>query len=173
MTAAPATAVEDGMFTLKNIQPILCQVQVSNLPEGSYVKSIRLGNQDVGEEGIDLSRGASDGLQVTISMAGAQVDGIVQSGESKPVSVATVVLVPESRRYSLFREARTGEDGGFSFNGVTPGDYKLLAWEDIETGAYQDPEFLKKYESKAESLSLKESGRRTLQVKVIPLEEQR
>jgi protocatechuate 3,4-dioxygenase beta subunit len=173
MPVASATAGEDGKFTLKDVQLVLCRVQVSNLPGGAYVKSIRLGNQDVGQEGIDLSGGASDGLQITVSMAGAQVDGVVQSGESKPVSGATVVLVPESRRYSLFKEARTGEDGSFSFKGVTPGDYKLLAWEDIEPGAYQDPEFLKKYESKAESLSLKESGRRTLQVKVIPLEEQR
>ncbi len=170
---ASATAGEDGRFTLKNVQPVVCQVQVSNLPEGAYVKSIRLGNQDVGDAGIDLSGGASDGFQVTVSIAGAQVDGVVQSGESKPASGATVVLVPESRRYSLFREARTGEDGSFSFKGVAPGDYKLLAWEDIETGAYYDPEFLKKYEGKAESLSLKPSDRRTIQVRVIPFEERR
>ncbi len=168
----PATAGEDGRFTLKIVQPVLYRLQVSSLPEGSYVKSIRLGTQDVGEEGIDLSGGASDGLQITVSMAGAQVDGVVQSGESKPVSEATVVLVPESRRYSLFREARTDEKGLFSLKGVAPGDYKLLAWEDIEPDIWQDPEFLKKYESKAEVLSLKEGDRKTVQFKVIPFEEQ-
>jgi hypothetical protein len=48
--------------------------------------------------------------------------------------------------------------------------YTVLAWTDIETGAYQAPELLKRYESKAEKLSLKESDRKTLSLKAIPAE---
>jgi hypothetical protein len=98
------------------------------------------------------------------------VDGVVQNPENKPVSGATVVLAPDSGRYSLFKEVRTGDNGSYSFKGVPPGDYKILAWTDIETGVYQDPDFLKRFDSKAEKLSLKESDRKTLSLKVIPAE---
>ncbi len=101
------------------------------------------------------------------------MDGVVQDADNKPVTGATVVLVPDSRRFSLYKEEHSDQNGRFSMKGLTPGGYKLLAWEDIETGTFYDPEFLKKYESKAESLSLKPSDRRTIQVKAIPFEERR
>jgi hypothetical protein len=53
---------------------------------------------------------------------------------------------------------------------VTPGDYKLLAWEDVEPNAYQDPEFVKPFESRAESLSLKKNDHKGVSTKAIPRE---
>jgi protocatechuate 3,4-dioxygenase beta subunit len=167
---SPSTAGDDGKFTLKNVLPNKYWMLVRNLPEGSYVKSMRYGDQEVSDDTIDLSGGVAAAIQVTLSMAAAQVDGVVQNLENKPVSGATVVLAPDSGRYSLFKEMRTGDNGSYSLKGVAPGDYKILAWTDIETGAYQDPDFLKRYESKAEKLSLKESDRKTLSLKVIPPE---
>jgi hypothetical protein len=146
---------------------------VNNGPEGTYVKSVRYGDQELSEEGLDLTGGVAGSLQITLSPEAVQVDGVVQDSDNKPVTGATVVLVPDSRRFSLYKEEHSDQSGRFSMKGLTPGNYKLLAWEDIETGAYQDPEFLKKYEGKAESLSLKPSDRMTVQVKVIPFEGQR
>jgi hypothetical protein len=79
--------------------------------------------------------------------------------------------VPDSRRYSLFKETRTADNGSFSLKGIAPGEYKILAWDDIEPGAYQDPDILKRYESKAEILSLQESDRKSAPLKVIHFEE--
>lgn len=165
-----ATAGEDGKFKLTKVAPNAYWMQVRNLPEGAYVKSVRHGDQEVSDDSIDLSGAVAGTLQVTLSMAGAQVDGVVKGAEDKPVSGATVVLAPDSGRYSLFKEMRTADNGSYSFKGVPPGDYKILAWTDIETGIYQDPDFLKRYESRAEKLSLKESDRKTLSLKVIPAE---
>jgi hypothetical protein len=170
LSAPSAKAAEDGKFTLKSVSPDRYLLQVSGNPPGSFVKRIKLGETDVTEEGLDLTGGVAGSLQVTLGLAGAQVDGMVQGADEKPVTGATVVLVPDSRRYSLFKEVKTGEKGSFSFKGIAPGEYKILAWDDIESGASQDPEFLKRYESKAEKLSLKESDRKTLSLKVIPAE---
>jgi protocatechuate 3,4-dioxygenase beta subunit len=169
--APPATAREDGRFTLKMVPPNRYRVQVRSLPEGSYVKSIRYGGQMVSEEGIDLTSGVSGSLQVTLSMAGARVEGVVQGTDDKPVSGATVVLAPASQRYSVFKETWTGEDGSYSIKGIAPGEYGILAWDDIEPGAYQDPEVLKRYGGNAERLALKEGDRRNLMLKVIPSHE--
>jgi hypothetical protein len=170
LTAPSGSVGKGGKFTLKDVAPDRYLVQVNDGPDGSYVKSVRFGGRDATAEGLDLTSGVTDSLLVTLSLEAAQVDGVVQDSDNKPVAGATVVLVPDSRRFSLYSEDRTGQNGAFSLKGITPGDYKLLAWEDIETGAYQDPEFLKKYGSKAESLSLKANDRRTIQVKVIPFE---
>ena len=170
IAAAPGRASEEGRFALTGIQPGRYRVQVSNLPEGSYVQSVRYGGQEVTEEGIDLTSGASSSLQISLSLAGAQVDGVVQGKDDKPVSGATVALVPDSKRYSLFREARTGENGSYSLKGVAPGEYKILAWDNIETGAYQDPDFLKRYEGKADKLSLTEKEHKSVSLKVTPLQ---
>jgi uncharacterized surface anchored protein len=170
VASSSATAGEDGKFALKDVPPNKYWLQVRNLPEGAYVKLMRYSDQEVGDDSIDLSSGVAGALQVTLSMAAAQVDGVVQNSENKPVSGATVVLAPDSGRYALFQEMRTGDNGSYSFKGIPPGDYKILAWTDIESGAYQDPDFLKRYESKAEKLSLKESDRKNLALKVIPAE---
>jgi hypothetical protein len=164
---ANATVDERGMFTVKNIAPTEYRMALANLPEGWYVKSMRYGEQDVSEGDLDLSGGVTGSLQITVSAAGAQVDGVVRGADDKPVSGATVVLVPDSRRHSLFKETRAGEDGSYSIKGVAPGEYAILAWEDIESGAYEDPEVLKPFESQAAKLSLKDSDHKNVPLTVI------
>jgi protocatechuate 3,4-dioxygenase beta subunit len=161
---------EDGKFTLKNVAPDRYLVHTTSGPEQLYIKQVRFGSQDATEDGIDVSNGVAGSLQITLSQNGAQVDGTVAGEDGNPVSGATVVLIPDSRRHSLYKEMATDQRGGFSFKGVAPGEYKILAWEDIESGAYQDPEFLKPFESKAQALSLKENDRKVLSLKSIPAE---
>ena len=55
--------------------------------------------------------------------------------------------------------------------GLKPGEYKLLAWEDVPWGAYQDPEFLKPFESRAQAVKLDDSAKQAVQLKAIPAEE--
>ncbi len=55
--SAPRGSIgEGGKFTLKGVAADRFLVQVNNGPEGSYLKSVRYGGQDVTEEGLDLDR---------------------------------------------------------------------------------------------------------------------
>jgi hypothetical protein len=67
----------------------------------------------------------------------------------------------------LFKTTVTDTTGHFSITGVAPGEYKLFAWEQIEEGAYQDPEFLKPYENQGQAVAIREGSRETAQLKVI------
>ena len=69
---------------------------------------------------------------------------------------------------SLFKTVTTDQYGHFTIKGITPGDYKLLAWEQIETGAYQDPEVLKLYDNDGESITIREGSHDNPQLKLIP-----
>jgi hypothetical protein len=56
---------------------------------------------------------------------------------------------------------------------LKPGDYQLLAWEDVESGAPSDPDFVKPFEAQAKSVKLDVSGHEAVQLKAIPTSEPR
>ena len=81
-----------------------------------------------------------------------------------------MVLVPESRRRGrepLYRNATTDQHGRFTVRNIEPGDYKLFAWEDVESGAWLDPDFLKPVESEGRSVAIKEGSRESAELKLI------
>ncbi len=168
-----ASVKADGSFLFPNVPDGEYRIEVLNLPEEFYLKSLRLGGESVLETGLKVSSGQAAGsLEMVISSAGGQVEGSVTK-EGQPFSGARVVLVPESSRRGqtrLFKLASTDQYGHFIVRGIAPGDYKLFAWEELEPGAYQDPEFLKRYEDLGEPVRIEENGRGAAQLKLIPAE---
>jgi hypothetical protein len=162
----------DGTFLLRSVPEGSFSVQVFNLPANFYLKEVRLGGEDVLESGLELAVGkAGARLELVVSAAGAQVDGMVVNEDSLPVSGATVVAVPEGKRRSLrlfYKTVSTDQYGRFSIKGLTPGEYKIFAWEEIEPGEYLDTEFLKPYEERGARVQLAEAAVQTLELKVIP-----
>jgi hypothetical protein len=51
---------------------------------------------------------------------------------------------------------------------VVPGKYTVYAWEDVETGAWFDPDFLKTFESWGAKVEVPEGGPLGLQLTLIP-----
>lgn len=170
MSGGNAQVKEDNTFEIQNIGPALYTVVAYGMLPQAYLKSATLGEQEVLESGVDLTQGASGTLQLVISMNGGQVEGSVTNGEGKPVNGTTVALIPETRRRHLqylYKQANTDQNGHFSIQGVAPGEYKLFAWDDIEPGAYQDPEFVKQYENAGETVAVKEGAKETKDLKLI------
>ena len=164
---------EDGSFSLAGLDPGLGTVQVFGVPENHYVKSVRLGENEWVDGAVTVSAGAGS-LDVLLSANAAQVEGVVLDEKQQPAPGATVVLAPDERRRGrpdLFRTAVTDQHGRFVLKSLAPGDYKLFSWAEIEAGATQDPEFLKPYERFAQSVTVRESGRETAHLKLLPMEE--
>jgi hypothetical protein len=171
----PASLDEQGAFTLRNVNQDRYMLNVAGLPEGFYVKSVSLGPeaQDFrGAAGIDLTKGATAPLEILIGANAGQVSGAVLDEKSQPAAGAMVVLVPQERDrrevFQLYKTATTDQYGRFTIRSVEPGEYKVFAWEDIEVGAYMDPDFIKPVESRGEPVSIKENSREDLKLKVIP-----
>ncbi len=161
-----------GEFLLRNIGPGNYRIEVAGLPPGAYVKEIRLGGQDVLSNGLSLSHGAASGtLEITLSGAGATVEGLVLNSESLPVAGATVVLVPAQslrERNDLYKTGTTDQYGRYAIQGIAPGEYKLFSWEEAEPGAWQDPEFLRRYEDEGVNVSFRERAVRVAELKLLP-----
>ncbi len=165
-----ATVGEDGRFSIENVNPDTYEVRLIGGPLAAYIKSIKSGSQDVTETELNLTTGAPEALAVTLSLAGAHVDGVILDDDGEPMPGAAVALIPDSERYVLYKNVATDQNGRFDFQGITPGDYKLLAWDRIDPGAFMDPEFVRPFAGKAESLSLEENDHRTISFEAIRVE---
>jgi hypothetical protein len=84
-----------------------------------------------------------------------------------------VILVPdEAHRGSkrLYKSVSTDQYGRFELRAIVPGDYKLFSWEEVESGSWEDPEFLKDFEKQGEKISLQEGEQKTVNVTAIRTE---
>jgi len=163
----------DGSFGIEGVTPDSYDVNISGLPAGYYLKSASSSGQDVLESGLTIAGGTAK-LELVVSAAGGQVEGVVTDDKQQPAKAATVVLIPEARlqsRRSLFKTADADQNGHYSIQGIAPGDYTVYAFEDLPPGAFQDPDFMKPFERSAQSLTLREGGRESKQLQQIPAAE--
>ena len=160
---------EDGTFMFKELPAEKYFVRVMNGPPNCYVSSVRLGPQEMGDDGLNLGLAGTGRIEIKLRQGGALVDGVIRGEDGGPMAGVTVALVPASRKYLLYQSTFTDQKGAFRFRNVTPGDYKVLAWEEVEPNAFQDPEFLKPFEGRAEAISLKDNEHKSITtLKTIP-----
>jgi len=171
MNSPGGSTADDGTFTLANTSPGRYRVNVNGKPEGTYLKSIRFGDQDVLANGLTVPPGnSSTRLEVMLGANAAKVEGVVQDAEGKPLSSTIVTLLSDPAapdRSDLYQQANTDQNGKFSMKGIAPGKYRVYAWDELEYGNQFDPEYMKNYETKGTKLDLAASGAEQVTLKSI------
>jgi carboxypeptidase family protein len=154
-----STAVQaDGTFVFHDVTEGNYRVVLASLPDGYYV---RASGEDDG--GVLVSHGHAAPLEVRVGPGAARIQGTVYKDKDndKTAPAAVVALVPggERRLYGeYYRESASDQSGGFVIGNVPPGDYLLFAWQDIEKGAYMDPEFIQQYEADGKTIHVEEGS---------------
>ena len=64
------------------------------------------------------------------------------------------------------RSTRPASDGKFAFVGLPPGDYRIAAVTDVETGEWLDPEFLRQLLPASISVRLADGQQVTQDIRV-------
>jgi protocatechuate 3,4-dioxygenase beta subunit len=171
-SAQPISAIvgADGTFQLNEVAPGEYRVAFASPLLNYYIKEMKYGAADALNNRIQVSAGASDTIEIVLSERVAQVNGTVMDDKLHPVSGVQVVLVPDAHRdrSELFRTASTDQNGHFTIPGVSPGDYKVFAWESIESYGYFDPELLKRDDAKGQRIRIQESDKVAVDLKMIP-----
>lgn len=165
-----ARVLTNGAFALKDVSEGTYKVTIDGISQDCYVKSIRYGTSDASADGFTVQRGADAGLEVTISSRGARIEGSVADVDGLPGPGFWVVLVPEDAHrgeFRFYKSKTTDQRGHFEIRGIAPGDYKLFSWEQVESQAWEDPEFLRQFEEKGEKISLQEGDQKTLNLTAI------
>ena len=164
---ANARVDDDGSFVVNNVPRAPHRVSVTGLPADAYVASARVGGQDVLTSGVTVVPDMP-GLEFWISGSGARLDGTVGVGDA-PFTGAQVVLIPDDpARTDLYEVASADQYGRFSMRGIAPGNYRVFAWEDAPTGAYRNPEFVRRYEDWGERIRVEQADQVQAQPRLIP-----
>jgi len=138
----------------------------------AYIKSIRMGNQDVMNNGfrVDDPEKISP-IEIIVGTRPGTLTGTVMSEKQKPDANATVLLVPDAGRQRWtdgYRTTTSDLAGRFTIGRIAPGDYIVYSWEEVDDGAWMDPEFMKKYEQRGKRIHISEGRTETLGITAIP-----
>ena len=168
----------DGTFTITGVpasgdyRVLVTPLLTSATPPGStpatippalqslYVKSIRMGDVDVLNDRLHLENLSRDPLLIVLGSNPGKLEGHTMNVRRQPVGGMTVVLAHDSGlRYRVNEKVSVSDASGrFEFQNVPPGNYKLFAWETVEPGAWQDPDFMRPFEASGVPVHIDESA---------------
>jgi hypothetical protein len=166
-----ARVQSDGTFTVQQVGRDLYRLTVSGMPLNAYVKTARYGGTDILNEGLKLDRPPNGPIEISVARDAGRLTGSVQNDRQEPSPNVTVVVVsnmPVRARLDLYRMSTTDAMGQFHIDGIPPGDYKVFSWEDVETGAWQDPDFIRNFEDRGTPVHIDENGTSNMELRVIP-----
>lgn len=169
---------KDGTFHIAGVSGGRFTLHIDPLPENAYIGKLSLDGTTVTGDVLELSHGSrSSKIKVTVSPNGAQISGGLLDPEGKkltsPLSVVLLFDDPEKLELSGNPEhmERVGEDGKYSFHGIRPGKYRLLAIDVFHTPDIDKPEIVKKVAAAAEEFEVKEGDRIAKDIKVVAQED--
>jgi hypothetical protein len=153
---------KDGTFQFMDVPDGTFAFLMNGLEENWYLKSVRLGAEDLLAKGLEVEKGESSGtIQLVVSNNGAELAGSVTQ-DDKPMIGARVRITPDPEtRFNRFRSrtALTDQSGRFSLIGLAPGQYRVIAkasGPDRENAIPSDPK----------SVSLSEHDHKTIELTV-------
>jgi hypothetical protein len=161
---ASASMKNDGTFEIAAVKDGDYAIHIWGLKDEWYVRSARLGPDDVLENGLHVeSGGASGRLDIVVSSAIAQLEGSVTDQDNNALIGARVrVSADPDTPYNRFRwhSTRTDQTGHFSLPGLAPGKYRVIA----KYPASSETGFLK---SDPQIVILSEHDRKTVQLTIM------
>jgi hypothetical protein len=141
----------------------------------AFVDSIRQGSADVYDNGLTVKAQSAGDLDVRIGTGPGTIEGMLFDLSQNPVASTGVFLVPLGERrgnMQLYRNTQSDMNGKFTMNRVPPGQYALYSWQDVVPGAFQNEDYMRRYEGRGTSVTVMRSATVTADVRRIPSEKQ-
>jgi len=171
---AGANRVEkNGTFTIASLQPGQHTIRVmgGGASAAWSLKSVTIGGTEVADVPFELKPGQNvDNVTVVLTDRTTELGGTVRDAQSAGTGGVTVIAFaadqqywrPQSRRIST---SRTGQSGAYRVRGLPPGDYYVIAVDDVEQGEWFDPAYLETVKDKATRVTLNEGDKKTLDLR--------
>ena len=162
---------ENGTFQFTDLAPGLYAIDLSGVPGDYYVESLLFEDTVVADREINIPDGMKTGkLTIVLSTGGGSLEGTVVDKRLN-FRQATVVLVPEQHNRDwiyLCKTTTTDQYGQFVIRGIPPHEYRILAWEDVEEGAYFEPDFVERFVRKSQTVRISSGSRKVVHLQLIP-----
>jgi hypothetical protein len=171
-TLSPSSVAinDDGTFAVAPVSPGEWRIAVAGLPRDWYMASARIGGADVLNTPMRVDSGDPGMLEIVLGSTVSAVSVTVLNERSEPVPDALVVAIPNPPlrgRSDLYRIAWTGSDGRSRLDFLAPGEYRVFAFEQVENGAWQNPEFLGEFENRGKRVSISNNTTDTIELRLI------
>jgi hypothetical protein len=147
----------DGTFKLATLMPGRYSVRATTLPDGLHLVSARFSGREIVDTVFNVEANSTGPFEFTVAPGAGSIEGTVATAKDEPVTFGRVVLVPSLNRRgnpNLFVSVFTDETGAFSFKGVPPGDYTLIAWEWVRLYSYLNPAVLSEFEGRGKKITV-------------------
>ena len=165
-------AEKNGSFQIANLLPGAHYIRVSGggvQGQGQApwtVKAITVGGQDVADAAIELKPGQNlDNVTIVLTDRTTEISGTVRDARNAVTAGVHVIAFStdpahwraQSRR---IQSVRTDQSGAYRIRNLPPGDYFIVATDDVEQGEWFDPAFLDGVRGSARRLSISEGDRK-------------
>jgi protocatechuate 3,4-dioxygenase beta subunit len=160
----------DGSFVLENVYPGVYGVELRLSCADCYMKSVHYGTTDAMEAGFRPNPGSDAQLELVISSRGAHVNCTALDSDSLPVGGSVLLLLPEgpkSIRRTRTQWGRSDQNGRFQFNGVAPGTYTLLAFDNDGDIDFGDVDSLDAFKDKGVKIKTSEGSKEDVELRPI------
>jgi hypothetical protein len=141
----------DGTFRLEVFEGHY-RAGISELPDEIYIESATYAARDVLGPGLTIERDSSGVLELVLAAPAGSLEGDVRLAAGEPSANGIVILVPSGARRDdpmAYRGAVADANGAFSIRGIPPGEYSVLAWEDVDSQALRNRAFVERFEQRA------------------------
>jgi hypothetical protein len=155
-------AKKDGTFEITSVRDGDYAISVGGIEDGWYVKSARLGSDDILEKGLQLEKGGSGGrLEIVLSSASAQLEGSVSERDGAVIGARVRVAPDPETPYNRSRSqsATTDQTGHFTLINLPPGSYRVVAR--LPVSSESSPR-----KSEPQIVTLAEHNRKTIQLTI-------
>src|SRR5262249_53476618 len=149
----------DGTFTVNDVTSGDYQLNVNAGQLKGYTKSARFGVIDALNPPFRIDGPGQ--FEIVISPDAGSLDALVVDDSQNTFSDATVVLVPDAprrQRFDLYYAAGSNASGHVQFDSIAPGDYRIFAWDEVPSDAWQDADFLRLYEDRGKPVRITEGS---------------
>lgn len=160
-----------GRFTINGVIPGRYRVSASGA-QGWSVKSVIANGIDVLDFSLEIAPDTNPpSLTVQFGDRNTDLKGVLTDATGAPTADYSVIIFPEDQRYWVpfarrMRSTRPSTDGKYAFVGLPPGDYRIAAVTDVETGEWLDPEFLRQLIPASISVRLADGQQSTQDIQV-------
>lgn len=150
----------DGSFELDRLLPAPHALEISGLPEGSYVTAVNFAGRAIDDWSLDLTSGAGGELLILVSPDGGEISGAIPNAPG-------VLVQAWPAGGDTARAVKTDTRGAFRIHSLPPGEYRIAAFQDLDDDLARDPQFRARFEGAATTVKVAEKGRERVELKLI------
>jgi protocatechuate 3,4-dioxygenase beta subunit len=166
----PSRMNEDLSFEVSNLSGHRLIMAGARNPAWS-LKRITIDGRDVTDQAVDFTTGDVEKVEVVLTSRAPSLSGSVTDAQGRPLSDYTVILFGADQarwtdRSRYVQLARAAPGGRFTFRGVPPESYLVVALPFVNGSEWQDPDVLETLRDLATGVTLSEGDATTIELKL-------